>query len=46
MNYSTFINKLNNSSVGLNRKSLSEIAIQDIDAFKKIVEDISSDAVK
>ena len=41
MNYSTFINLLNKSSVQLNRKSISEIAMQDINLFKKLVEDLS-----
>lgn len=38
MNYSTFMNGLKKSGVALNRKMLSEIAIADKDAFKKLVE--------
>lgn len=41
INYSKFINLLTKSSYDLNRKSLSEIAIRDIDSFKSIVQEIS-----
>lgn len=41
INYSTFINLLTKSGSKLNRKSISEIAIKDIDSFKSIVESIS-----
>lgn len=41
MNYSTFINLLNKSTLTLNRKMISEIAIKNIDSFKAIVETIS-----
>jgi large subunit ribosomal protein L20 len=41
MNYSTLINKLEKSGSMLNRKMLSEIAISDIEEFKKIVEAVS-----
>jgi large subunit ribosomal protein L20 len=37
MNYSTFINLLTKSGSTLNRKSISEIAIRDLEAFKKLV---------
>lgn len=36
MNYSTFINGLKKAEISLNRKMLSEIAIHDADAFKKL----------
>lgn len=36
MNYSTFINLVAKSGSELNRKSLSEIAVRDIEAFKKL----------
>ena len=38
MNYSTFMNGLNKSGVVLNRKMLSEIAINDAAAFTALVE--------
>ena len=38
MNYSTFMNGLKKAGVELNRKMLSEIAIQDPAGFKAIVE--------
>ena len=41
INYSRFINLLNKSEIGLNRKSISEIAFRDIDAFKELVGKIS-----
>jgi large subunit ribosomal protein L20 len=41
INYSTFISMLIKSGSLLNRKSLSEIAIRDIEAFKSIVESVS-----
>lgn len=41
MNYSTFIHKLNSSELNLNRKTISEIAIKDIDSFKSLVDKIS-----
>jgi large subunit ribosomal protein L20 len=40
LNYSRFINLLNKSGNTLNRKSLSEIAIQDINSFKKLVDSL------
>ncbi len=42
INYSNFINLLNKSHLELNRKMLSEIAIKDINSFKKIVESIKN----
>jgi large subunit ribosomal protein L20 len=41
LSYSRFMNALTKSGSQLNRKSLSEIAIRDIDSFKKIVEDVT-----
>ena len=38
VNYSTFMNGLKKSGVGLNRKMLSEIAIADPSAFTALVE--------
>lgn len=37
-NYSTFINGLKNANIGLNRKMLSEIAINDPAGFTALVE--------
>lgn len=41
LNYSTFIHKLSQSNIELNRKSISEIAIRDIEEFKALVSKIS-----
>ncbi len=42
INYSRFINLLSKSEFKeLNRKSISEIAVRDIESFKKIVSNIS-----
>ena len=41
MNYSTFIHKLASENSNLNRKMISEIAITDINEFKKIVDSVS-----
>ncbi|MBE7024825.1 MAG: 50S ribosomal protein L20 [Ruminococcaceae bacterium] len=38
MNYSTFMNGLKKANVAINRKMLSEIAINDAEAFKALVE--------
>ena len=38
LNYSTFMNGVKKSGIELNRKSLSEMAIQDAAAFSAIVE--------
>lgn len=38
MNYSTFINGLNKAGITLNRKMLSEIAINDAAAFTALTE--------
>ena len=38
MNYSTFINGLKKANIGLNRKMLSEIAINDAAAFTTLCE--------
>ncbi len=37
MNYSTFINKLNNSDLGLNRKVLADLAMNEPETFKSII---------
>ena len=44
MNYSTFINLLNKSDINLNRKMLSELAIENLDTFKSIVENVTGQA--
>ena len=41
MNYSTFINLLKKSGSTLNRKSISEVAMKDIEAFKKLVSSLT-----
>lgn len=38
LSYSKFIAGLNKAGVALNRKVLSNMAIEDVDAFKKVVE--------
>ena len=38
ISYSRFIDGLNKAGVDINRKMLSEIAINDMDSFKKLVE--------
>lgn len=38
MNYSTFINGLKKANIDINRKMLSEMAINDPDGFAKLVE--------
>ncbi len=38
VSYSVLMNQLSNSKIILNRKILSEIAIQDMSTFKKVVE--------
>lgn len=40
VSYSQFINKLNKSDLTLNRKTLSELAIQAPDVFDKVVEKV------
>lgn len=40
ISYSKFINKLNKSEVNLNRKMLSELAINDSTVFDKVVEKV------
>lgn len=42
LSYSRFINLLNKSELTLNRKSISQIAITDINVFKQIVEQVSA----
>jgi large subunit ribosomal protein L20 len=37
VNYSQFINKLNSSKIELNRKMLSELAVNDPKTFKEVV---------
>ena len=46
LSYSRFIHLVNESKIGLNRKSISEIANKDINAFKDIVEQVSKTAKK
>jgi large subunit ribosomal protein L20 len=41
--YSRFINKLNTKQIGLNRKVLSEMAINNPEAFKNLVIEIMAD---
>jgi large subunit ribosomal protein L20 len=41
INYSTFINLLAKSGSKLNRKSVSEIAVKDIDAFKNLLSNLT-----
>ena len=41
ISYSQFINKLQNSNIKLNRKSLSELAINQPEAFKTVVEKVT-----
>jgi len=38
LSYSRLINALKNTNITINRKMLADIAVKDIDAFKKIVE--------
>lgn len=38
MSYSTFMNGLKKSGVGINRKMLAELAVSDIEAFGQLVE--------
>jgi large subunit ribosomal protein L20 len=45
LNYSKFINLLNKSDLELNRKMISEIAIEDINVFKAIVARVEGKAV-
>lgn len=40
LNYSTFIHKLNENDVALNRKVLAELAMNDYDSFKAIVDKV------
>ena len=44
MNYSTFINGLKKANIGLNRKMLSEIAINDADGFSALCEKAKAQA--
>lgn len=44
LNYSKFISLMNKSGLELNRKSLSELAIRDIESFKAIVDQVSSNS--
>ena len=46
LNYSKFIHLVNSSGSGLNRKSLSELAIQDINSFAELVKDLESKSKK
>ena len=40
MNYSSFINALNNNNIQINRKQLSELAVREPEAFGKLVESL------
>jgi len=40
MNYSTFMNKLNKADIALNRKVLADLAMNEPDTFKSIVEHV------
>ena len=41
LSYSDFMNKLKKSNISLNRKVLSDIAMNDPDSFKEIVKSVS-----
>ncbi|MFZ5376706.1 MAG: 50S ribosomal protein L20 [Patescibacteria group bacterium] len=41
LQYSRFINAMNKAKIALNRKMLSEIAVQDMDTFKAIVDKVA-----
>lgn len=41
LNYSRFIHQLSTKEIELNRKSISEMAIRDIEAFKALVTSVS-----
>ncbi|MBD3250714.1 MAG: 50S ribosomal protein L20 [Candidatus Pacebacteria bacterium] len=41
LNYSRFIHALKQGKVQLNRKMLSELAVKDLDVFKKVVDKVS-----
>ncbi len=41
-NYSKFIHQLKASKVGLNRKMVAQLAIQDYDAFRKMIHSVNS----
>lgn len=40
MSYSVFMNKLKKSKVNLDRKTLSDLIVNDLESFKKIVESV------
>ncbi|HOW82954.1 MAG TPA: 50S ribosomal protein L20 [Spirochaetota bacterium] len=44
MSYSTLISALKKSGIALNRKMLADIAVRDIEIFKKIVEKVKNQA--
>ena len=46
ISYSKFINGLNKAGIEINRKMLAEIAINDMDAFKELVEVSKTGEVK
>ena len=46
ISYSKFINGLNKAGISINRKMLAEIAINDMDAFKELVEVSKTGKVK
>ncbi len=42
LSYSLFINKLKKSNIGLDRKILSDLIVNDPDTFKKVVESVKN----
>ncbi|MBI2031019.1 MAG: 50S ribosomal protein L20 [Candidatus Levybacteria bacterium] len=42
LSYSSFMNKLKESKIELNRKILSDLAVNDLATFKKIVDEVAS----
>ncbi len=42
LSYSVFMNKLKKAKIDLDRKSLNELILKDIESFKKIVDSIRS----
>ena len=44
MSYSRLIGALKASNIEINRKMLAEIAVKDMDAFRKIVENVNKKA--
>lgn len=42
LSYSTFINGLNKASIAIDRKMLAELAVNDVDAFEAIVNQVKT----